>query len=148
MENLVIRLGNKKDVEQISKLWFQMVNELRPDWKPNINWWKKMCYALLDMKDFYSIAVAEIKGEIVGFMDGLAFPEPSTGKLHGVAQHFYILPKYRKSNVALKLYRYVLRLAQERKVEIFEFFCFSDNKDFWSKKGYKEIRTMMRRNYV
>jgi GNAT superfamily N-acetyltransferase len=78
-------------------------------------------------------------GKIVGFIDGIIYPEPATGKVHGVGQCFYVMPEYRKTNVGVRLYRAILKIAKEYKVSIIEFTTF--NKDFWLKKGYTEIKT-------
>ena len=84
-------------------------------------------------------------GKIVGFIDGLAFPEPSTGMMHGVGQHMYISPEYRNTSVALKIYRRIMQVARHFKVKNWEFFCAADNTELWTKKGYIPQRIMMRR---
>ena len=143
--DIVIRLGTQEDITQISKLWLQMVNELRPGLKPNVSWWQTMCRNFMDATNLYTVIVALDKSTIIGFVDGFIFPEPATGKAHGVAQHFFILPEYRKTNIAQRLYLQILKLAKQKKASCVEFFCFSDNKEFWLKKNYKEMRIMMRK---
>ena len=142
-----IRLAIKDDAPKVSALWEMMVNEMRPEWTPNRQWWEKMFIALLDTPLVqYTVVVAEeAGGNLVGFIDGLILPEPSTGKIHGVGQNFYIMPEYSNSTIAGRLYANIISVALKGGVQILEFFCFPDGIKFWNKRGYGLTRCMMRR---
>jgi len=142
----MIREATKDDVENISILWEMMVNEMRPELTPNKNWWASMCKSFLAQETTgYKIVVAQKEDEIIGFVDGFIFPEPSTGKIHGVGQHFFILPEYRKGSAAAGLYKTIVSIAIKKGAEVLEFFCFPEGMKFWGKRGYKLTRCMMRR---
>lgn len=121
-----------------------MVRELAPEYTPNVEWWREHAKRFLSAGT-YQAFVAEDGGRIVGFLDGFIFPEPSTGKLHGVGQHFYVLPEYRGTSAAGLLYRHLLKTARESGCQVIELFCFDREKSFWLKKGYKPVRSMVRR---
>lgn len=141
----MIRLATKKDIKDVSVLWEKMVLSMRPDWNPNKDLWETMCNTLMD-SGFYSILVAESENSIIGFIDGMIFTEPSTGKTHGVGQHFFILPEYR-GRVGGELYREMVSLALKKGAEVLEFFCFPEELPFWRRHGYQPARVMVR-SYV
>ena len=149
---MIIRTATKEDAYKVSCLWEQMVNESRPDFTPNREWWEKMFISFMNTPIIkYNVVVAEYEGELVGFIDGFVFPEPSTGKVHGVGQHFYILPEHRQSTIAGRLYVDIVGIALRSGAEVLEFFCFPEGIPFWSKRGFTTARIMMRRevpNYV
>ena len=143
---MIIRHATKDDAYEVSLLWEKMVKEMRPEFTPNRGWWEKMMIALIESPTVqYTVIVAERQGEIIGFIDGLIFPEPSTGKIHGVGQHFFILPKYRHSSIAGRLYGSIVGHALKKKAEVLEFFCSPENIQFWNKRGYGLMRCVMRK---
>jgi ribosomal protein S18 acetylase RimI-like enzyme len=146
MDSMIIRSGKIEDIAQISYLWLQMINETKLGNNPNVEWWKTMCSNLINMKDLYFLVIAEIKDKIIGFIDGIIYSEPSTGKIHGIAQNFYVLPEYRQTNTSSKLYRYILKIGKQKGVQIVEFFC--SNPEYWAKKGYKDAKVMLRRELI
>ena len=85
------------------------------------------------------------RSKMVCFLDFFIFPEPLTGKLHVIGQHFYTMPEYRSSGISAKVYREAIRFAKRQGAEIAELFCFSDEQERWTKKGYKPARTLVRR---
>lgn len=139
----MIRMATKEDVGNISLLWEKMVLSMRPGWQPSREVWEGMCIAMMD-SGFYSVLVVEKDKNIVGFADGMMFPEPSTGKMHGVGQHFFILPEYR-GMLGGELYREIISLALEKGAEVLEFFCFPEELPFWNRHGYQPARIMVRR---
>lgn len=140
----MIRAGGIDDIEAVSKLWAQMVVELAPDYSPRIDWWCEMAYRLFST-GVYCQFVAEEDGIIIGFIDGLVYPEPATGRMHGVGQHLYVIPAMRNTSVASRLYRRAMKEASKKSIDIVEFFCFDSEQQMWAKKGYRPVRTLMRR---
>ena len=146
---MIIRTATKEDAYKVSCLWEQMVNESRPKFTPNREWWEKMFVSLMDTPILqYNVVVAEYEGAIVGFIDGLIFPEPSTGKIHGVGKHFFVLPEHRKSTIAGRLYVDIVGIALKSGAEVLEFFCFPKGINFWEKRGYGLSQCMMQREVI
>lgn len=140
-----VRIAEPEDIQQVSDLWLKMVNEIYPENTPRQDWWIEICKALMTTERYF-IVIAEVDGRIVGFIDGFAFPEPSTGKIHGVGQHMYVSPEYRSTSAARKLYKKGIQIARRLfNVQVREFYCTPENRPFWEKKGYVSHRLMMRR---
>lgn len=144
MKDFTIRQATKDDIPKIVELWEQMVNEARGQWLPNKDIWAAMAVQLMQ-SGMYHLLVAEEKGEMIGFIDGMMFNEPSTGKMHGVGQHFFIKPEHRKSMVGGELYREIMVIALSKGAEILEFFCFPEMIKEWVKRGFFPARILMRR---
>jgi GNAT superfamily N-acetyltransferase len=143
---MIYRQATEKDLVRIGELWKEMVNEMRPEWTPNAELWVGMGKSLFEQQLInYTIIIAEEAGKIVGFVDGMIFHEPSTDKKHGVGQHFYVIPKYRKTRVAAKLYEEIVSVAVLADVDILEFFCFQEDLEFWGRRGYGLVRCLVRR---
>lgn len=144
---IIIRYARPHDVEEIASLWERMVKELKPDYAPNVSWWAGMAKVLLNTDAYRCLtAVDDCTGRIIGFLDGFLYPEPSTGKLHAVGQHFYVLPEYRGTSTAGRLYKEAIRAARAAGSTVLEFFCFPAEQSFWENKGYAPTRMMMRRS--
>lgn len=144
MDGVIIRKGNEGDVIKVSRLWLEMLKEMKPEYTPNIEWWRTICIESLRSKR-YMIFIAELGGSIKGFLDLFLFPEPSTGKIHAIGQHFFIRPNYRKNGIAYSLYKRAIKESIKNKASIFELFCFDNEKDMWMKKGFKPIRNLLRK---
>ncbi len=148
---MIIRYAKLEDVEMIARLWEEMVKEMKPEFKPNVKWWADMAKKLI-VTEIYNILVAidwhNHRAYLAGFMDFFIYPEPATGKIHGVAQHFYVRPKHRNANVASRLYRTAIKYGRSQNVEILELFCFIEEQAMWKRKGFEPFRALMRRSYV
>lgn len=141
-----IRYAEKEEIGAVSGLWLQMVKEAAPDYAPNVEWWVKMAEGLFDTGN-YRIAVAESDTGIIGFLDWMLYPEPSTGKIHAVGQHFFVLHEHRDKDIAGRLYKRVVR-DMKRYTQAIDLFCFETERRFWQKKGYRPKRFLMRRSHV
>jgi GNAT superfamily N-acetyltransferase len=131
---IIIRYAAPHDVEEIASLWERMVKELKPEYAPNAGWWVGMAKALLNTEAYHAVtAVDDQTGRIIGFLDGFIYPNPLTGAIHGVGQHFYVLPEYRKTPVAARLYREALKKAKAKGSKIIEFLTDATT---WQRKGY------------
>jgi len=134
-----------KDIEDIAPLWLLMVNEVDPEATPNIDWWLDLT-SRLKRSGNYVVITAEKDNKIVGFCDGLIFNDPLSGKKTGMGQHFYILPEYRETATAEKLYRDCDAKLIEIGAKAIELQCYKEKERFWTKAGYKPIRIIMRRS--
>lgn len=145
--NIIVRFATPEDVKILSGLWEQMVHELAPDYTPRRDWWESLAEELLKTSAYKALmAIDTVTGIVVGFLDGFLFPEPSTGKLHAVGQHFFVLPEYRNTTVARRLYAEAYRVAKVAGASVMELFCFPKERRFWNRHGFESARVLMRRN--
>ena len=133
-----------RDIKDIAPLWLLMVNEVDPEATPNIDWWFGLTKTLKE-SDNYVVITAEKDGKIIGFCDGLLFNDPLSGKKTGMGQHFYVLPEYRETAIAEKLYKDCDSKLIEMGAEAIELQCYKEKERFWGRAGYESIRTIMRR---
>lgn len=140
-----IRQGTEADILKASRLWLEMLKELAPQYKsPNIEWWRRTAENAFRRK-VYFLFVADNGGKIVGFLDWFLFPEPSTGLVHAVGQHYYVMPEYRGTTVAGRLYRQTVAEAVKKGAKVFELFTFESQKPMWIDLGFNPLRTLMRK---
>ena len=139
-----IREGNEGDIVKVSRLWVEMVREMRPDFTPNVEWWRKIARESMRQGP-YAMLVADSGGKIVGFLDWFVFPEPSTGKIHMVGQHLFLLPEYRTTGIGRTLYERAIEFGKSKGITTFELFCFDNEKLHWEKRGFSALRTLMRK---
>jgi GNAT superfamily N-acetyltransferase len=140
---MMIREGTISDIFKVSRLWRDMVLEMKPDWKPNLQWWRDYCQKFLEGGNYF-IFVDEDGERLNGFVDMFLFPEPSTGMVHLIGQHFYVRPYKRKTTIAGHLYRKALHLAKQKGVGAIDLFCFDNEKPMWEKRGFSQARALMR----
>jgi GNAT superfamily N-acetyltransferase len=139
-----LREATVDDLPEIGQLWLRMVDELLPGSTPNLEWWTRMAKGLF-LTGLYVILIAEADEGIIGYIDFMLYPEPSTGKIHGVGQQFYVLPEHRHHMIAAQLYKRALTIARNRGAHVYEFFCAADDLKRWLKKGYQPVRVTMRK---
>ena len=102
---VIIRKGSEADIEQVSRLWLDMVRELNPSYTPSIEWWKNITLGLMRFYENYHLFVAEAAQDAVGFLDFMTVPEPATGCAHAVCRHLYVRPERRNSGISNSLLR-------------------------------------------
>ena len=141
---MIISQGSAETLGNVSDLWEQMVGEARPDWVPNKDAWKTMALALFNTGNYVQLLAIE-NNKLVGFGDFVFFNEPSTGKLHSVGQHFYILPEYRKGQAGYKMYRAWKEISKGFGATVMELFSFADETARWTKVGFTPARTLLRK---
>ncbi len=148
MDEVSIEFCLEKDIDSVGLLWLDMVNEMMPNEKPRMDWWLKIAKHLYGT-GMYSIVIARYMERIIGFIDYVLFPEPSTGEYHGVAQCLYVVPEYRnKKRISFNMVRMAIRNSKIRGAKKIEFFVMHDDQKKWIRRGYYPYRTMMRRNHV
>jgi len=134
------------DTHIACRMWKQMVLEKRPDWNPRPDWWMEISYNLF-ISGLYTQLIAYDDTTPVGFMDFFVMPEPSTGEIHGVGQHLYVIPEARGKFVAGRLIREAKKIAGKKGVTVVDLFTFSDEVDQWAKCGYRPARVLMRSEF-
>ena len=142
---MIIREALEVDIIKASRLWLEMIAEMRPDFTPNVAWWRKIAATSMRSGDYFMI-VADDGGRVVGFLDWFIFPEPSTGKIHAVGQHMFLKPEFRGSGVGRKLYEIALDRVTNRGITTIDLFCFDNEKQMWEKRGFVPLRTLLRKN--
>jgi GNAT superfamily N-acetyltransferase len=142
---IVVRRGTTGDVHKAGRLWLAMVAELAPEFTPNVGWWRSMAASHLKSGHYAMFVAEDLGSRMVGFIDLFLYPEPATGKVHAVGQHFYLVPAARRTRAAWALYNAAERFAREKKAEVMELFCFDNEKAMWARKGYSPLRTLMRK---
>ena len=141
---MLIRQGNEGDIVKASRLWLEMVEEMRPDFTPNVEWWRKIARESM-RSGAYFLLVADDGGKINGFLDWFLFPEPSTGQIHMVGQHLYLKPEFRGTGIGREMYETALEFGKTRGIKTFELFCFDAEQPYWEKRGFAPLRTLMRK---
>lgn len=140
---MIIREAAEADIVKASRLWLEMIAEMKPELTPNISWWRKIATKSLREGNYF-MHVADDGGSIVGFLDYFRFPEPSTGKIHAVAQHLYLRRDLRGNGIGNMLIEAAIKSAKDMGILTMELFCFENEKPMWEKKGFKPYRSLMR----
>lgn len=138
-----IRPAEESDLYDLSTLWEDMVREeLGKDVHTDYLYWERVVGdALIGNKNFVMF-VAEDDGTPIGFIMGNTYYEPTDSKIHGVSQHIYVQPAYRKTGVAPRLYRTFAHQMWKMGVEIISLLCVPARTEFWSRKGFKQVQAI------
>ena len=139
---ITYRGGNETDFHEVSKLWLKMVNEIDPDFTPNIDWWK--ADTLNSFKNpGYVMIVTEDEGEIIAFTDGYIYPEPAQGKIVLFSRHSYVEPPYRHTPIIKMMYQLITDYARSKGAQALMFGCNDVTKPLWESKGYRQLEYTM-----
>ena len=142
----MIRRVSFEELTKVADLWVKMVLETRPDWKPRKDWWLAMAENLMDNGNYYVLAIND-HGVFKGFLDCILFPEPSTGKIHAVGQHFFVEKELRRTGLAGIMYQKMVKaVSNEHDFDYVDLFCFQGQKPFWENRGFKQVRCLMRKD--
>ncbi|MCD6376503.1 MAG: GNAT family N-acetyltransferase [Caldisericaceae bacterium] len=141
---VIIRSGKQEDIPEIVELWMQMINEIHPDWIPDFNSQQALIQNFFKL-NIYHVVIAETENRLVGFINGLVYYEPAMSKTIGLAQYFYIVPEYRKSNIALRLIKRLLKIAKEKGVQVIELQAMPGVKKSYQKIGFRTEQYVMRK---
>lgn len=131
----IIRVAAIDEIGAIADLWILMCKELNPQAKPDKQAWIQIIHGLYKTGK-YHIVVAEADGQLVGFVDGFVYLEPASGELTGISQHIYILPKYRMSIVALRLYERIVHLVNGDGATTIQITSDLSTVRMWKRKGF------------
>jgi predicted acetyltransferase len=55
------------------------------------------------------------------------------------------LPEYRNKGLAGDMWRGIMKISKAQGAQVWELFCFDKEEAFWSKKGFKQQRCLMRK---
>lgn len=140
----MIREATEEDVIEMAILWRMMVKELRPRSEMNDKWWVNYQKEMMKT-DMYCAFVAFYEDVMIGFISGVAYPDPMAGCLIGSGQDFYMVPEFRNEKIAMSLYSKLVKKGKERGVEFMEMVCFKDQLKMWTSKGYGIYKYHVRR---
>ncbi|MGD0659063.1 MAG: GNAT family N-acetyltransferase [Syntrophorhabdales bacterium] len=141
-----IRKGSEADIEQVSRLWLDMVRELNPSYTPSIEWWKNITLGLMRLYKNYHLFVAEEGQDAVGFLDFMTVPEPATGCAHAVCRHLYVRPERRNSGISNSLLRQFNESAKMDGAVVLEAECGDEQFRFWQRMGFGLVGFKMRKH--
>ncbi len=134
----MIRPAFMHDLEKVSALWVSMVREeYGESATPDVELWIKMFSDKMVHNEHFSMLVAEDDGVLIGYISGEVYAEPSDGKIHGISQSIYVMPKYRNGSMGLGLYHELAKIFTWQGAQVIEFLCKPERIPFWNKKGYQ-----------
>ena len=139
-----IRHATSEDVEEMAILWRMMIKEIQPNGEANKAWWIQYQREMMKT-NLYCSFVATYQSVMVGFINGLVYPDAVTGDLIGLGQDFYVVPEFRGGKITKLLYRNLIKSGKKRGVKALEFTCFEGQLDMWMNKGYKINKYYVRR---
>ena len=137
-----VREAIVSEVEDIVDLWLKMGTELHPEATPDKDAWVRLIQGLYKSGK-YRIVVAEEAGRLIGFVDGLVYYEPSTGQETGISQFIYVLPEYRMTDVAPRLYDLIVKIVNGAGAMVIQTTCDARTKGMWERKGFVVERFIM-----
>ena len=143
-----VRPATLDDLKPVSLLWAAMVmEEFGEDATPDLAAWIHIFGGRMKSNEHFTMLVAENgDGELVGYVSGEVYPEPSDGKVHGISQSIYVKPRHRNGKMGLNLYHNLARVFVGEGAQVIEFLCKPDRITFWEKKGYRCSATVMSMN--
>lgn len=140
----MIRIATEQDIYDVADLWLQMVSEMQPTAKPNVEWWIEQTRLLMTSESYFMF-VYEDSGKIVGFSDILVVSEPSTGEFCGIGRHIYVMPEYRDITKAGLLYRKVIQTAKKVGASAIDIPCNPSELGKWLSCGYRVSNLVVRK---
>lgn len=140
---MIIRRAFEYDVHKLARLWLAMVNELNPDFDPNLQWWRRDTLNMMRHDKDYMCLLAEEGGKVVGFSDGYIMLEPAQGKILFFSRHSYVQPELRHGDVIKKIYRELTAEARARGAQALMFGCGDTTKAMWESHGYRQVEYTM-----
>lgn len=132
---MYIRIAGAEDIEEVSKLWLAMANELHPSEKPNVEWWIELVEGMMN-NSAYFMFVLEDAEKLVGFADIFLMRVPLTGKIHMIGMSLYVKPEYRNTMYAGLLYRKAIQTAKRIGATTIEIICGPTEFSKWGSIGY------------
>ena len=139
----MIRTATEEELPKVARLWLKMVQELKSEWVPNTEKWLESRVLLLASQMYY-IVVADINGEFVGFLDGMAYADPERNQTVGLAVNFYLKSEYRHQGLMPLMYADMLKIAKEKGVDVIECQCHPDMLGYWEDFGFKQEKYVLR----
>jgi len=140
---ITIRPSQMSDIHDLGILWNKMHSEeLGPGVVSDYLFWELVVgQAIHSNKDFVCF-IAIDDDSPVGFIMGNRYYEPSDSRIHGISQHIYVLPEYRNTGTAMRLYRSLAKTFKTLGVQVISLYCLPARTSFWIRKGFKPVQTM------
>lgn len=141
-----VEFATTGDLLELANLWYRFAKEAEPTDAPNKELWIKGIKNFIENETTpYRMVVGREDGVIVAFADAFIIHQPSTDKIHGIGQHFYTHPLYRKTLVSSIMLKKLIDWGKGHKVEIIELFTDTLDDSFWLKHKFKPQTLMVRR---
>jgi organic radical activating enzyme/GNAT superfamily N-acetyltransferase len=133
-----IRRAFDCDISQVAELWEEMVVEEDSTANPNKDLWINNTLEFLKYESNH-LYIAELKGEMVGFVQGYWTIDPIKNDRYIVGLHFYVKKEYRKSEVAIALHSKYKQVGRDLGVKRVVRQVTKKNAENLKNKGQKEI---------
>ena len=139
---LNIRRAYPCDIPQVGVLWREGALETRDTKDPNVSLWCEQ--ALESLKDDRNhLYIAELDGEIVGFVSGYWEIDPLSSQKIIIGTGFYIKPEHRKSGVAQAMQDKYLQVGRKLGVTYSERQVTLEHSKYLLDKGQKIVRVVI-----
>ncbi len=145
---MIVRDATPKDLAEMSSLWLSMLKETNPGIKPNVELWSNNQNDLLKQRALgahYYPYVAIVDGQMVGFIIGMLYQDPTTDQSVAFGQDFYVLPEARNKKTSAVLYGKLVRMGKSLNADCIEMTCFEGQLEFWGEKDYSVQKYCIRR---
>ena len=139
----MVRAATIDDLEEMSELWINMMTEINPKPTSNKEWWLNYHREMMKTDVYYAFVAFDDK--MIGYIAGQFYPDATTGELVAFGHDFFILPEYRDTEIASKLYGKLVRTGKAGKADAIEMTCFEGQIELWKSKGYDIQKYHMRR---
>lgn len=139
---LNIRMAYPCDIPQVGVLWRKGALETRDAKDPNARLWCEQ--ALESMRDERNhLYIAELKGEIVGFVSGHSVIDPLSSQKIIIGTGFYVKPEYRKSGIAQAMQDKYLKVGRKLGITYSERQVTLEHSKYLLDKGQKIVRVVI-----
>ena len=146
-KGLNVRRACTGDILKVAKLWAEMAVEERPGIVPHPDVWAGQALQFIQDTEHNHLYVAEMRGAIVGFVQGFWTVSPATGEKYIVGVHFYVQPQYRNTEVAIGLHSKYKQTAMELGVTKVVRQTTLTNAEHLKEKG-QEVTAMVVEEYI
>jgi GNAT superfamily N-acetyltransferase len=132
---LNIRLATDADIPKVAFLWKRMNKEFEPDNISRLDWWVTQTRELLKTRTYY-LFVAEEGEDFLGYVNFIVIDEPSDGKRHAIGQQLYVIPEYRNTPLAGRLWKAAYTAAKKAEAQMMDTTAYNGTRPFWEKRGF------------
>jgi organic radical activating enzyme len=147
VDGVRVRRAVESDIEEVSKLWFELVMEEDNTNTPNRKAWIEQTRRIINNPDHY-LLIAESGNKLIGFQSGDVALEPAINKVCVFGRHFYVKPAYRKGVAAVMLNKLTMQFGLKAGVTDIIRPIAPKLLNFWEEKGCKVTNILIRTGYV
>lgn len=137
---ITIREATIFDIAIIADLWQKLIEEIETAEFQKEQFFMETLAAIINPTHY--VAVAENKGEILGFISGSIENVDYMKDLCGIYKYVYILPKFRNHSYHEKLIDGFTEFCNG-KTKYLAFMCFPGKSSHWERIGYRPYKVFM-----